>query len=363
MRTTGTGAFTRFAVAVVLCAGLSLAGAVGALGPGSRPADAATPVRIMPLGDSITWGTGASPTCHRTLTCTGYRAALRAKLAARGAAVDFVGDAATGAFGDPEHSGHPGWTIDQLHHGNTRSTATAAAGAVADWVRAADPDVILLHIGTNDLKYDAHRYRRPVRDRILREQALAPQRLSRLIDHLRRLRPRATVVVARIVPSRQVSVDRNVARYNARIPAVVRAKRTSRVRLADMSGLNPLTDLADVLHPNARGYAVMAHRWYRALEPLLRRGPAAARWPDTGNPERRRNRCAATEVRLVDRRDVLYGQGCRWWHHQRVPTRVAGRTVPRWTWRTLRTRRVATHVHTPRGVVVRYRTVRYWSAV
>lgn len=70
----------------------------------------AASLRIMPLGDSITYGQGWDP--HG-----GYRAVLREKLVAAGYDVDYVGtqSANQGTLaqsGDVQHEGHPGWTVE-----------------------------------------------------------------------------------------------------------------------------------------------------------------------------------------------------------------------------------------------------------
>src|ERR687897_3903023 len=73
------------------------------------PADAAettlvTPVKVMPLGDSITHGVGASG---------GDRLELKNLLVPAGYSFDFVGSPASRPFenGDREHQGHSGFKI------------------------------------------------------------------------------------------------------------------------------------------------------------------------------------------------------------------------------------------------------------
>src|SRR5687767_12424317 len=87
------------------CAVATLAAAVV---PGTgRPAAAASPVRIMPIGDSITEGSDGSVT---------YRRFLWLQLAAAGHRVDFVGTRSGVRDGvpkytdfDQDHDGHAGW--------------------------------------------------------------------------------------------------------------------------------------------------------------------------------------------------------------------------------------------------------------
>ena len=90
----------------------------------------------MPLGDSITRGKGDG-----NLSVGGYRAFLEDQLAAGGYSFDFVGSLVEGppSLADKDHEGHGGLRIDQI------------GAQVQAWLGAADPDVVLLMIGTNDI--------------------------------------------------------------------------------------------------------------------------------------------------------------------------------------------------------------------
>ena len=71
-------------------------------------APAAPPIRVLPLGDSITDGAGAPG---------GYRLRLYQLLTNAGFNVDFVGtltDNGAPGLPDPDHEGHSGWRIDQI---------------------------------------------------------------------------------------------------------------------------------------------------------------------------------------------------------------------------------------------------------
>ena len=59
------------------------------------------PIRILPLGDSLTWGVGSTDG-------SGYRTRLRSALTAAGLRVHFVGSQRSGAGPDADHAGHPG---------------------------------------------------------------------------------------------------------------------------------------------------------------------------------------------------------------------------------------------------------------
>jgi len=92
------------------------------------------PVKIMPIGDSITSGEGIP-------SYGGYRNFLGALLEDDGVSFDFVGSQKSGeGLADPDNEGHPGWRISNLRE------AIASDG----WLETYQPDVILLHIGSNE---------------------------------------------------------------------------------------------------------------------------------------------------------------------------------------------------------------------
>jgi lysophospholipase L1-like esterase len=193
-------------------------------------------VKVMPMGDSITWGQGSS-------TNSGYRGPLWLRLRNEaGYAPDFVGTQTSGTIGDADNEGHRGWQIDQL-----QANATT-------WINTYQPDVVLLHIGTNDM------YRNY-------QVATAPDRLSALIDQILAARPGIYVLVAKIIPSTNADAQPRINAYNAAIPGIVAAK-GDHVRMVDMTNLAS-ADLFDQVHPNDAGYAKMSDRWYPVLTGVL----------------------------------------------------------------------------------------------
>ena len=201
-----------------------------------------TGIKIMPLGDSITYGEGSS-------TEGGYRFQLWNDLRAHGFPIDFVGSVQTGpASFDRENEGHPGWKINQI------------AARVVNWLMTYRPSIILLHIGTNDfVKND--------------DPAQAPARLSYLLNLITTTLPGVTVIVAQILPlARSARLNAEVVAYNATIPRIVQADvaKGKHVHYVDMYHVVPPSMLPDQIHPNDTGYALMAKVWLYALLPLLR---------------------------------------------------------------------------------------------
>ncbi|WP_428940374.1 carbohydrate-binding protein [Fontivita pretiosa] len=199
--------------------------------------------RILAVGDSITQGSSASPT---------YRYYLWQRLRAAGRAIDFVGSELTGYSGeypnldfDQEHEGHAGWRADQI------------AGSVGAWVRDSGAEVVLLHVGTNDLEQGQSI------DSTLND-------IRNIIDAIRGVNPSAIILLAQIIPVR--GKEDQVAQLNAGIASVAASKSTGSspvVRVDQFSGFDVNADTIDGVHPNASGDQKLANRWFDALEPLI----------------------------------------------------------------------------------------------
>jgi lysophospholipase L1-like esterase len=198
-------------------------------------------IRIMPLGDSITAGIG-------TLDRGGYREPLWEKCQVAGWNVSFVGSQQDGpnSLLDRDNEGHPGWRTDQISQ------------KVVGWLEATRPQIILLHIGTNDILQGY-------------SPEVAAARLQYLLDQITTTEPNADVIVAQIIPLGKPLLDIKVAAYNRYIPLMVHqmAARGKHVLCIDMYNVVPASDLVDGIHPNVTGYALMANEWYQALKPIV----------------------------------------------------------------------------------------------
>jgi lysophospholipase L1-like esterase len=207
--------------------------------PTATPTAAPTSVgnaKIMPLGDSITDGTG---------TPGGYRIKLWSNITNIGKTIDFVGSLSNGPsdLPDKNHEGHSGWRIDQL---DTNINA---------WMDTYQPRIVLLHIGTNDItqNYDL---------------ANAPNRVGGLIDKIcAKLPTGGKVYVAKVVPISYASGDQAAVNFNNQVATVVQTKQSSGkpVYIVDMHSALTTADLADQVHPNRSGYDKMADAWFSAI--------------------------------------------------------------------------------------------------
>lgn len=208
------------------------------------------PLKIMPLGDSITYGIIGT----NDRDSGGYRTELWNKFVADGLKVEFVGSLSSGpnSLSNKDHEGHPGWTIRQI------------AASVNEWLNTSEPNLVLLMIGTNDTG------KRSLRTMIVD--------LSALIDQITAHSPNVHILVASIPPihptaKHGIRVLRAIY-FNAAIPNIVNSKvaQGKKIDFVDMRSLtvSDLTcslslDLDNCLHPNAQGYRKIANFWHDAI--------------------------------------------------------------------------------------------------
>nr|WP_240670335.1 SGNH/GDSL hydrolase family protein [Actinoplanes solisilvae] len=195
----------------------------------------------MALGDSIT----GSPGC--------WRALLWQKLPA--ADVDFVGTLPGQGCGFPYDGENEG-------HGGALVTTVADQNQLVGWLAASDPDVVLMHFGTNDVWSN-----------------LAPSTIlaayTRLVSQMRSANPAMKILVAQIIPmnaSNCAECGQRVVNLNAGIPGWASGLSTaaSPITVVDQwTGFVPATDTYDGVHPNNAGSVKIADRWYPALSAVI----------------------------------------------------------------------------------------------
>ncbi|WP_054564419.1 FG-GAP-like repeat-containing protein [Frankia sp. R43] len=200
-----------------------------------------TNLRVLPLGDSITYGVGTSDN-------SSYRARLWSLLDPRVDDLDFVGSVDTGQLPDTDNEGHPGWTISQISQ------------IAACTVRTYQPNIVTLHIGTNDMARNV-------------SVAGAPDRLRTLLRRIFEAAPRTTVMLATLIPSTTPATMNRIQAYNAAIPGIAAEFRATgrMVHVVDMGAVTP-GDMTDSLHPNATGYRKMGDAFNGAINEILTKG-------------------------------------------------------------------------------------------
>jgi hypothetical protein len=227
-------------------------------------------VNIMPLGDSITRGSNSGAAGPDYFVS--YRKDLWDSLEAAGYEANFVGSLIDGSLVpdfDADHEGHGGWTADQI------------AANIFDWLTANPANIVLLHIGSNDISGGT-------------ENAL---KVDDILDEIDRYETTfgedVWVILAYIVnrscdpylPPCPKSLETTV--FNNDVKTLVVEPRQNildKIITVDMetgAGIDypyqPLGDMWDDLHPFETGYEKMSDVWFSGLLLIL---PVADAGPD-----------------------------------------------------------------------------------
>ncbi|WP_437874836.1 SGNH/GDSL hydrolase family protein [Sorangium sp. So ce513] len=219
----------------------SSSGGGGSPDPGFQPCPATGACKILPLGDSITFGLGFDG---------GYRVELFRLAVKDGHEITFTG---TQQMNGPAMV--EGVPFPRNHEGISGETIQQIANRVPTPALREMPHIVLLHAGTNDMYRDPNG---------------ADSRLGALLDELITEAPDALIVVSSIIPFPGGANAVNT--YNATIPGLVeaRAKAGAHIVYVDQFAGFPTSELGDGVHPNQAGYARMARVWYEAISDYLR---------------------------------------------------------------------------------------------
>jgi lysophospholipase L1-like esterase len=232
------------------------------------PAEAAGPIRILLVGDSITEGTDGD---------TGYRCDLWNTLSSQ-YAIDFVGGLS--------YAGDCGGTFDTDHDGRGGATTAERIDEMDPNSFALSYEAALVHIGTNDQNGINFAWTQSYVSGTLEPT------YRNLVAKLRQNNPTVTIYLSRLIPcgltgdpgsgylgcavTLEGGLDNNgqpVEGMNdvwARIAADSSTPQSPIVLVDHWAGFNVTNDLkADKVHPNASGRAKMAAKWAQALAPQL----------------------------------------------------------------------------------------------
>ncbi len=223
---------------------------LGFLVPSVSSSAQTAPVKIMPLGDSIT----GSPGC--------WRALLWQKLQTNGYTnIDFVGS-------QPPQGCSVPYDGDSEGRGGALATTTASSGYLVGALSTANPDIVMMHFGTNDVWSN-----KPTAD------ILAA--FTTLVNQMRANNANMKILVAQIIPvapsdgSCPACPQRTIDLNNA-IPGWAAGLTTTQspITVVDQwTGWDPAADTGDGVHPNdPTGITIMANKWYPALSAAI--GPA-----------------------------------------------------------------------------------------
>ncbi len=251
-------------------------------------------LRILPLGNSITRGSmclnGNIYDCTEGLKdsdaigyrdrldiydCTnglldseaiGYRNSLYNLLDNSGYNIDFVGGNKYGysIMSDSDNAGFSGIKdqelADIIESGSTSSKwGQVTPGPYLDYYPA---DIVLLHIGTNDVLADEYT-----------DVSNVTRLLNAIDDYETENGKPVLVFLAKIINPQSVSCgnDYKTTQYNNRLVSMAQSRISAGDKLVvvDMNcgaGINYYTDMTDQAHPNQTGYDKMADKWFEVID-------------------------------------------------------------------------------------------------
>ncbi|KAL8691435.1 MAG: hypothetical protein Q9218_003337 [Villophora microphyllina] len=204
-------------------------------------------LRVLPLGDSITWGQGSSDG-------NGYRLALATMVRADGNNITYIGQVESGNMTNNQNEGHRGFRIDPI----------GDAGK-PDFPER--PNVVLLMAGTNDIIVGA-------------DVPNAPERLGTVIGDAVAACPDAAVLVGTLLPlvhpkDNPQLTSNDTEAFNTGLQDVVKEYEHEGRQVAVVN-MTRVTDnyinATDGTHPTDEGYALIAAAWHDGLVAASEKG-------------------------------------------------------------------------------------------
>jgi len=219
-------------------------------------------IRIMPMGDSITFGIGETG---------GYRKYLYDDLTKKGYKIDMVGpEGASRATVnsitfDDNHAGYSGYTIKtglDFFRGQEGEGSLFNVLKLKNSVKLAKPDIILLIIGTNDMSGN-HSTESCAND------------LRDLLDYIIADMPSHCTIFLSSIPDLQTNNAQNVLSYNEAVKKVASEYSSKNVKFADIHGcMNGMADMStDKVHPSGSGYKKMGDYFAEVVDTFIKQNP------------------------------------------------------------------------------------------
>ncbi|KAG5297752.1 BKRF1 encodes EBNA-1 protein [Histoplasma ohiense] len=239
-------------------------------------------LRILPLGDSITYGQGSSDG-------NGYRLPLY-DLLSRWNKVEYIGRERHGSMSNNRHEGHKGFPIGAV--GNTGKP---------DYVER--PNIVLLLAGTNDVVFKIN-------------LKTAPEVLGRVVDDIVSACPDAVVLVATIPPLLDRNREARRLAFNAALPAVMeqRTEAGKHVLLVDLATVTTRhINATDGIHPVDEGYRLIADAWYKSIVHADQKGWIKAPVAKPANGEVDRVKPTIQAMPIVPGRPIVAGTSAGFW--------------------------------------------------
>jgi lysophospholipase L1-like esterase len=221
--------------------------------------------RIMALGDSITSGC-----CNPR---AGYYQYLANYLTTYGYQFSMVGSVHVGGY---DIEGHPGWWPKDLVNGRLDPTTGLLTGGIDVWMTQSEPDIVLLHAGTNGVGPSTISY-----DPTVSKWGSQVADMRSLLDGIFNANPNAYVIMAKIIQTRTPRSD--ITEFNNQLSRMASAYGNDHLFVVDMENIlsgNPDANYVDDVHPSAAGLQIMADAWFPTLTRVLDDAPLVQ---DTGS--------------------------------------------------------------------------------
>ena len=216
------------------------------------------PLKVMPLGDSITYGWRSSDFAAVDGLANGYRAPLWYNFVNKNALVDLVGSQTTGSGYalDESHAGFPGYRTDEI------------AALVPNLVATQHPDSVLLMAGINDVFQKGSA-----------AAAAVKTNMQSMLTTIYGDNPNAVVYVAKLLVTEHAPAE-YVAATNAAIQSVVQqfASAGKNAIWVDTSSIT-LADMYDGVHLTDAGNVKLAALYTNAIlakQPLVAGTPGGS---------------------------------------------------------------------------------------
>jgi hypothetical protein len=235
--------------------------------------------KVMPLGDSKTEGAFNAGTQHS------WRGYLRAKLIQENYKIDYVGDRSQRAHGDVlpydnDHAGHGGYTIGpDTQTFCTGCETTGIFEHIDQWLPPANPDIVVLSIGINDM-FD-------VAGRPANYKTTAPQRYQDLVNKIIQLKPGVKIIACTVEPVKWSTAfsaaGSDLGNLNDKIRQIANASASDNIFLAevhdDFMTTYAASDFYDDVHLNQQGAAKVANTIFSALTGVLQGNSLTNKYP------------------------------------------------------------------------------------
>jgi lysophospholipase L1-like esterase len=123
------------------------------------------------------------------------------------------------------------------------------------WLEGYTPDIVLLHIGTNDVFAS-------------QTTASTAGEIKQILEALRSDNPKVQVLLAKLISTENPDSNQRINELNREIEGIAASTSTieSRVVVVDQNlGFDVSEDTYDGIHPNLTGEVKMAEKWSEAI--------------------------------------------------------------------------------------------------